>query len=491
MVNRKIAILFAVVVFVMGGMVTFSHGEQFLINGKPLDAVAYLTQGLQFKLEEKDVYDNESGLNGALSSLFLEGTYQASDNLKMYASGMVNIDWIYDLKSDDTSWNQKEFNKSRDNLYIDDHSWQFLKEAHFTYTPGNWLFRVGKQIVSWGNTSGVRIADQINPSDQRRGFMDLEWETSIIPIYLIRAEYHPEFSTTWLRDVGFQFVFNPNAQFIPDQVGQLGNDEGGIWSPNIVINTPIGPARVGSGPTIADEPKEWDPEGFEYGFRTTAIIGGTQLKMGYFYGIANSPVTLADHSAPPRITIASDGLPVIHAAMNGFYPLDRFVNFAYFRDLSFLGKFGKALALDHSAGEALYRFNNTYSGEETFEHSDELRWAAMVAQKFSLPFLNKHDFIFAANQLSNTKVFARDIHADNYSYLFTVGTKYFNGQLEPAFVWIHTLGGDGGTIVRYQVRYYPTVKWTFTLSAMTFSGGVMRIFDNKNLITLKAQYKFG
>ena len=43
--------------------------------------------------------------------------------------------------------------------------WQLLKEVHLTWTPKNFNFRVGKQIVVWGETDGFRLMDQINPLD--------------------------------------------------------------------------------------------------------------------------------------------------------------------------------------------------------------------------------------------------------------------------------------------------------------------------------------
>ncbi len=75
----------------------------------------------------------------------------------------------------------------------------------------------GKQIVSWGELLAFRIMDQINPLDGRRGFLDIEFETTIIPIWLFRADYYPKIKLSWLQDLGFEFVYNPNADFIPNQ----------------------------------------------------------------------------------------------------------------------------------------------------------------------------------------------------------------------------------------------------------------------------------
>ena len=57
--------------------------------------------------------------------------------------------------------------------------------------------------------------DQINPIDQRRGFTDVEFENTIIPIWLIKGEYYPKMNLGWLQDLGFELTMNPNVTFIP------------------------------------------------------------------------------------------------------------------------------------------------------------------------------------------------------------------------------------------------------------------------------------
>jgi hypothetical protein len=93
------------------------------------------------------------------------------------------------------------------------------------------MVRAGKQIVVWGETDGFRLMDQINPLDQRRGFADVEFESTIIPIWLMRLNYSPKLNSDWLLDLGFEFTFNPNAEFIPNQDILPGNDMEGSGRP--------------------------------------------------------------------------------------------------------------------------------------------------------------------------------------------------------------------------------------------------------------------
>ena len=210
-----------------------AEARRFSIWNQPISVLGYVTQTAQFGW--KDTCDTEKGLQQALTTVFLEVDYRPQDQVMFYVSGKYTIDWVYDIKHDDNSWNEKLFSQSRENLAKDDEWWQSLQEAHLTWTPGPLFFRVGKQIVSWGEMDFLRIMDQINPIDQRRGFGDVEFETTIIPIPVIRAEFWPDLNAlgTFLDEIGLQFIFNMDPVFIPDQLPAAGNDVAGIWAADV------------------------------------------------------------------------------------------------------------------------------------------------------------------------------------------------------------------------------------------------------------------
>lgn len=215
------------------------------VGGKPFTFMGYITQGASFNITDKNRYDTPRGLESALTNLFIETAYKPRDDVKLYASGMFTADWAYDINSHSNDWVSKGFGGSRSNLYMDNKDWQLLKEAHVTWTPPNWNIRLGKQIVSWGEMDGFRLMDQINPLDQRRGFADVEFETTIIPIWLAKAEYYLPVKPTWIQDLGIEMVFNPNAEFIRDQFIKPGNDVGGVWAPDIGTALPSPPFPPG------------------------------------------------------------------------------------------------------------------------------------------------------------------------------------------------------------------------------------------------------
>jgi hypothetical protein len=485
--------------------------EQFTVLGKPLNLFGYATQGGSFSLLDKDKYDTEKGLNSALMNLFVEGDYTPISNLKFYASGMLTVDWIYQLKHNDSSWNDKLFSKSKNNLNVDDKYWQLLKEAHVTWTPGDFMFRVGKQIVGWGETDGFRLMDQINPLDQRRGFADVEFETSLIPIWLIRAEYNLPIKPSWIQNLNLEFVYNPNVDFIPNQGIKTGNADGGIWAPNIPLPgpPPYFESHMGTSYSNISTPKRWK-EGNEFGFRIKGVVYDSIITLNAFYGRDNDPVTNLIppflSPIPPNI-FASDGRLILHPFMEGKYPLFRYVGGTFSRDIiplkaSFLGGVAPVLRL-----ETFYAFNNTFAFGtpgtpiSRFEESDEFRGAIGVDWKVRIPFLNPNTYFFISPQFYYRRIMdypsfeeISGLKKNNYQTTLLINTSYFHNKLTPSFFWLHDVNSKSD-MFRLQLAYDYSNKWHFTLGALLLSGEKsgqgFQLFDNKDLFYFKISYKWG
>jgi hypothetical protein len=504
---------FLILVLMVGLMtaLTFSSviAEEFNVLGRPLDLFGYATQGGSISLLDKDKYDVEKGLNSALMNLFVEGDYKISDTLKFYGSGMLTVDWIYQLKHNDSSWNDKLFSKSKHGLNVDDKYWQLLKEARLTWTPGDFMFRVGKQIVSWGELLAFRIMDQINPLDQRRGFLDVEFETTIIPIWLFRADYYPKLQLGWLQDLGFEFVYNPNADFIPDQGIMTGNADGGIWAPNV----PIPGAHLATAYANISTPKRWK-EGNEFGFRVKGNIYDTLVTLNAFYGRDNSPAALfvpPFFGVDPRHIFASDGNLLLHPFQEGKYPLFRFVGATLAKEItplkaSFLGGVSPTVYL-----EGLYAFDSTFVFTnplfpfpvQRFGKSDEFRGGINVAWKVLIPFLNPNTYFnitpeFIYRRIMDYPSFEEisGFKKNNYQAFLNISTSYFHGKLTPSFTWIHDINSKSDYHILKLVYDYSN-KWHFNLGAQFFHGEnkenskLFQLFDNKDQIFFKISYKWG
>ena len=144
-----------------------SGATEFNLGGKPASLMGYVDQGVTANISREKSFDNKDGLNSAVFTSLLEGEYKPAPNLKVFMSGKLTAD--LDLPDpeqyNNSEWKGKEFDQSRDELFVDTGWDKMLNEAFVTYSPGNLFVRVGKQIVSWGETDGFRLMDQINPVD--------------------------------------------------------------------------------------------------------------------------------------------------------------------------------------------------------------------------------------------------------------------------------------------------------------------------------------
>lgn len=483
-------------------MLSPAVAEELVVLGRPLNLLGYITQGSAFSLVNENKYDTEKGLQSALMNLFVEGDYKISNELKFYGSTMLTVDWAYQLNANRDSWHEKLFSKSGEQLNVDGKYWQVLKEAHVTWTPGDFMFRVGKQIVSWGETDGIRLMDQINPLDQRRGFADVEFETTIIPIWLIRANYSPSVQSSWVKDLGYEFVFNPNADFIPNQPIRTGNDEGGVWAPNLLIPGPFpfGEAHLGSAMTNIKQPGHFNPDGFEYGFRVKGVVYESLVTLNYFYGRDNDPVTRSVGS--PLVTVASDGRLIIHPFLEGKFPLFRFVGATLSRDItplkaSFLGGVSPVVRI-----ETFYAFKNTFASTiNTFDKSDEFRWAIGIDWKIKIPFLNPRAYFSISPQFFQRRIIdfpsghdLVDLEKDNYQATLLIKTSYFNAKLVPSFFWLRDIT-TRSDFFKLELMYDYTHNWRFTIGSLLFRGEErgegFEVFDNKNQVYFKITYRWG
>lgn len=255
-----------------------------------------------------------------------------------------------------------------------------------------------------GETDGFRLMDQINPLDQRRGFADVEFETSIIPVWLLRAEYNLPIKPSWIQNLNLEFVYNPNADFIPNQGVMAGNADGGIWAPDVPISFPFPPFRghLATAYGLIDTPKRWS-EGNEFAVRIKAVVKDAIITLNAFYGRENDPVTqlVPPFTAPvPPHIFASDGALLLHPFQEGRYPLFRFVGATFSRDItplkaSFMGGVAPVLRLEtFYAFDSTFTLTNPITNMQRFEKSDEFRGAIGADWKVRIGFLNPNTYFF-------------------------------------------------------------------------------------------------
>jgi hypothetical protein len=486
------------------------RAAEFMLGGKPLTILGYVTQGAAYGLHND--YDTYHGFQQALTNIFLETQYRPSSDLSFYVSGRFSADWAYDFNSSNSTWKDKLFDKSRSRMYMDNQYWQVLNEAHVTWKPDKFMFRVGKQIVSWGEMDGFRIMDQINPLDGRRGMADVEFENTIIPIWLIRTDYYPQVQMSWLQDLGFEFIFNPNADFITDQNVLFGNDDGGIWNPLVRFPDPTAPPphfvdRFGSSYYDTWKPARWSQKGFEYAFRAKGVVNGTIITLNYFYGLDNSPVFRFQPKAP-GVTLASDGGVLLHFPIDAQYKRFHFAGLTASRDLPFLTFSGLGGVAPILRFEGFYAFRTTFETNtalDAYNDSDEIRAGLGIDWKIKVPLLNPKANIFISPQVYYRRLMnitpgevwsdaqQNFVERNNWTTSLYLNTMYLNAKLVPSVFWMHDWVWDSN-FYRFQVAYDWSSAWRGTIGAVFLDGNKpnygLEPFANKDYVFFKVSYKF-
>jgi len=506
------------VALVLLGIQSPSGASEFNLWDKPVSLMGYVDQGVTANISREKSFDNKDGVNSAVFTSLLEGEYKPAANLKAFMSGKFTADWIYPIMSNNNNseWEGKGFNQSREELFIDTGWDKMLNEAFVTYSPGNFFLRVGKQIVGWGETDGFRLMDQINPVDNRRGLGDVEFENSIIPIWLVRANYYVQPQSGWLQDIGLETVFNPNVRFQGDRPIDVGNDVSGIWAPDVQVAPGV---QLGSSRYASNAPQDWSRAGMEFGARVKGVINDMIFSLNYFNGLSNSGQLRS--LSGPDITLAPDGTPIAHLHVEESFPRYQMVGATFTSDFpsvnsSALGGVAPVLRL-----EAEYLMNSTLSTEGgvvglpfgSYVKHDEIRYVVGLDWKVKADFLNPKAFFFISGQFfhrhimdfqkdmapaeisagMDLKDFLVNVKENNYMTTLLINTTYFHNKLTPQLFWMRDITFNGD-LFKPQLTYDYSDKWHYTIGALLINGkngqkGFVGL-ENKDQIFATVKYRF-
>jgi hypothetical protein len=467
------------------------------ISGKPLSLMGYLQQSVGWALNNSDYYDTKRNFQQAVFNALIEAQYAPCSDLSFYGSTKINADWAYPLLDSNHEWRDKGFDGSRNRLYILDDLHDILNEAHVTWAPKPFFFRVGKQIVAWGETDGFRLMDQINPQDNRRGFGDVQFENTIIPLWLVRAEYQTPFSSSWLQELTLQTIFNPNVEFRGTERFQPGADKLGINAPEVNFSLggpyPNDYAHVGS---FYEHPRKpdgtFEREGMEVGFRARAVVYDSIITLNYFYGRDNDVVRRIKGLGGMEIS-PFDGRPIFHFTTDAFYPILRFAGATFTRDIPFLRSSSLGGVAPVLRMEGMYVFSfTTSSAIQTLEKSDEIRWMVGMDWKVRIPLLNPTSYFVISPQFYHRKIldyphgykladYATELEADNYTTTLMITTNYRHNTIQPFFFWMHDVT-NRSDMFKAEVAYVPTERWKYTLGVLGIDGS-----DSSNLVGVGLQ----
>jgi hypothetical protein len=230
---------------------------------------------------------------------------------------------VYPVEEGSVSWKGAKEYSEYNNLN------DVLREAYVEWRPtAKDSFKVGRQIVIWGEALTSRITDVIHPEDTRFSFAFSNLEDTRIPQWMARGIH-----TIPVLDCSFEWIVNPNLTSKDYRV----NRAAGTAVP--AINR--GPQRFSIYP--GDPTPQWYParpaisdvsdyptnslRDLRYGFRAGTFFGDAQLGLMYFHTQAYAPVMKWEEhelvSSPVstrKVTLGYPDLDVIGMYTNAQFP---------------------------------------------------------------------------------------------------------------------------------------------------------------------------
>lgn len=168
-----------------------------------------------------------------------------------------------------------------------------LRENYLDVDAGDWVFRLGRQHVVWGEMVGLFFADVVSARDMREFFLP-EFEVLRIPQWAGRAEY-------FAGDTHFELLWIPVPSF--DDVGKPGAD--------------FYPFPLPAGTPVRERKPERGLGNTNWGLRVSQLVGGWDLAAFYYRSLDVSPTLYRVGVAPmPRYELRHDRIDQIGATMS-------------------------------------------------------------------------------------------------------------------------------------------------------------------------------
>ncbi len=292
------------IVFSLQGLDT-AQATIFLDDGR-LEISGYFKEQVyirrNYPKEENDFHSSK--LNFARTSFLVEALYKWKQEDDYAVNLFLGVHWWYEAmaKIDD------EFRRGVPHRVRHEYSMprqdDFISEAYIDIIKGPWQFKIGKQIVVWGETNLQRTADVINPLDLRYGSPGTEnWEDIKLGLYMIRGFYQTELPGS----LNFEFIFNPGhfeAQRLPYE-GTLRGPHPGATSFNPgkifgITHWQFEKARK-------DEPG-WALSNWEFGFKVRGYTWDIDWAIFYFNTLNDAPTANASRLNEYTLIYVRNGL---------------------------------------------------------------------------------------------------------------------------------------------------------------------------------------
>lgn len=159
-----------------------------------------------------------------------------------------------------------------------------VKELYFDYSPINQLkFRLGKQVLTWGEADGLRLMDMINPQDLRRGYLTRDLEDRKEGLWMLRADYdipgfeksHTYVEFLWIDDFKLSQIAPGGAAWAPAAPEWLNGQFAAL-------------AGLGLTPVIEDNKRNRTLKNSRYGAKLSSNVAGADVSLNYLYSYGDA-----------------------------------------------------------------------------------------------------------------------------------------------------------------------------------------------------------
>jgi hypothetical protein len=502
------------------------------LGNTELNAYGFLRNNYGYFLEHQDYANNEDNLATNRTWLRLNLDYRMSDTFSVFASGQLVYEPEYEIEKGSIS---EEDGKEYSEIDALDDT---LREAYFDWRPtSSSSFRVGRQIVIWGESLTTKVGDVVNPEDRRFTFAFANWEDTRIPQWMVKGlhfmdnisssiewivspnlageEYRVNRSGEWAQPAAGEFVsqrfaFHPEDRFMPpNAVGNpaLGPQAGAVATNPFSWGWIYSPYAPGTGwvpteiPVVKHDYPEYGMDDARFGFRTSTFLGGYEFGVSYYHTQIYDPVTKRSNETYPT-HIPDPNAPQIYRNYYLTHP-----------DIDYFGIYlNKDMPVGLLRAEAIYAPNKSFN---TFDQTDDdgivergyykymLAWDLNGLLYFdwhkSAPFDITIEHV--AEYVPDNEDVQNIIYADEIEqYKPTIGarisTNWFYNLLQTELVVSYGFKGQDGLIM-------PVVKWSPSWKDKAFSAELRYInifgdndyedlgmFRQKDMIVLTTQLNF-
>jgi len=390
---------------------------------------------------------------------------EPSSQLRFFLNFRPEYDAVFDMTNDVLGGSgHKNRDHLQDNFGRNDDWNPLLREAWVQIKHKGFDFRLGRQIVVWGRTDGLKLLDFINPMNYRELIVD-EYEDAKIPIWMLNFKY-------WFdAENGFQFIYIP--RYVPDFNAPLGSP----WAfrPTKFVQGTLVPMLKGFGFKIKHyEPGQSFNKG-EYAFRWKGKVGDWWYTLNYFYTWDDIPDLVQKGRyqvfKPDRLGILGGSFD---KAFDRFLWMDNWIfrgECAWFHNDNFLNQDSILKERDHF--ELLFGFDKYFFVDY---------WVSM--QWFSSYLIHPSHEKYLGPAMSYID------NVENY-FTFMLQKFYIHDRLLTEVMFVYT--DDGGSWLRPRAWYEITDRIKATIGFNLFNGSrydFLGQFYDQDQIFFEIKYGF-